>query len=111
MRGSECIMDNIYVIVKIDTKGPSVMTKIKDIAFRIYDERLILISRDTGETFASIELDFNPEAEEMSSIMAKLVNKYIKQFHREGVVMTTGDFINNFIDIGGIRNSVTYIRF
>ena len=111
MRGSECNMDNIYVIVKIGTKGPSVMTKIKDIVFEIYDKRLILTSRDTGGTFASIELDFNPEAEEMSSIMAKLVNEYIKQFRGDGVVTTTGDFINNFIDIGGIRNSVTKIRF
>ena len=102
-------MNNIYVTVKSGTKGPSVMTKIKDIAFGIYDERLILTSRDTGETFASIELDFNPEAEEMSNIMAKVVNKYIKQFRGEGVVMTTGDFINNFIDTGEIRNSVTYI--
>ena len=111
MRGSECTMDNIYVIVKSNAKGLSVMTKIKDIAFEMYGEVLILTSRDTGETFASIELDFNPEVEEMSSIMAKLVNNYIKQFHGEGIVMTTGDFINNFIDIGRIRNSVTKIGF
>ena len=47
----------------------------------------------------------------MSNIMAKVVNKYIKQFHGEGVVMTTGDFINNFIDTGEIRSNVTKIRF
>ena len=87
------------------------MTKIKDIAFGIYDERLILTSRDTGETFASIDLDFNPEVEEISNIVAKLVNKYVKQSHGEGLVMTTGDFINNLIDIGGIDNRVTNIRF
>ena len=88
------------------------MTKIKDITFELYNEVvLILTSRDTGETFASIDLDFNPEEEEMSNIMAKLVNKYIKQFRGEGVVMTTGDFINNFIDTGEIRNNITNIEF
>ena len=112
MRGSEYIMDNIYVIVKSNATGLSAMTKIKDITFELYNEVvLILTSRDTGETFASIELNFNPKTEEMSNIMAKVVNKYIKQFRGEGVVMTTGDFINNFIDIGGIRNNVTKIRF
>ena len=112
MRGSEYIMDNIYVIVKSNAKGVSAMTKIKDITFELYSEVvLILASRDTGETFASIDLDFNLEEEEMSNIMAKLVNKYIKQFRGEGVVMTTGDFINNFIDVGGIRNNITNIEF
>ena len=111
MRGSECNMDNIYVIVKSKSTGISSMTKIRDIAFDMYEKELILISRDTGEIFASIELNFNPKTEEMSSIVAKLVNKYIKQFHGEGVVMTTGDLINNLIDIGGIGNRVTNIRF
>ena len=111
MRGSECNMDNIYVIVKSKSTGISSMTKIRDIAFDMYEKELVLISRDTGEIFASIELNFNPKTEEMSSIVAKLVNKYIKQFHGEGVVMTTGDLINNLIDIGGIGNRVTNIRF
>ena len=111
MRGSECNMNNIYVIVKSKSTGISSMTKIRDIAFDMYEKELILISRDTGEIFASIELNFNPKTEEMSSIVAKLVNKYIKQFRGEGVVMTTGDFINNFIDIGGIGNRVTNIIF
>ena len=111
MRGSECNMDNIYVIVKSKSTGISPMTKIRDIAFDMYEKELILISRDTGEIFASIELNFNPKTEEMSNIMAKVVNKYIKQFRGEGVVMTTGDFINNFIDIGEIRSNVTKIRF
>ena len=111
MRGSECNMDNIYVIVKSKSTGISSMTKIRDIAFDMYEKELILISRDTGEIFASIELNFNPKTEEMSSIVAKLVNKYIKQFRGEGVVMTTGDLINNLIDIGGIGNRVTNIRF
>ena len=111
MRGSECNMDNIYVIVKSKSTGISSMTKIREIAFDMYEKELILISRDTGEIFASIELNFNPKTEEMSSIVAKLVNKYIKQSHGEGLVMTTGDFINNLIDIGGIDNRVTNIRF
>ena len=104
-------MDNIYVIVKSGTKGLSAMTKIKDIAFGMYGKELMLVSRDTGEMFARMDLDFNPEVEEMSNIMARLVNKYIKQSHGEGVVMTTGDLINNLIDIGGIGNRVTNIRF
>ena len=111
MRGSECDMDNIYVIVKSKSTGISSMTKIRDIAFDMYGKELELISRDTGEMFARMDLDFNPEVEEMSNIMARLVNKYIKQSHGEGVVMTTGDLINNLIDIGGIRNRVTNIRF